>query len=84
MENNAVLDRQQEINAERVLKQSALIYFKQALKKQQFEACRELVTLAREFGADSAEVQLVITSYLTGDKPGGRNQVNKAKYRLSL
>ncbi len=84
METNAVLDPQQEINADGVLKQSALIYFQQALKKQEFEACSELVALAREFGAETADIQAIITSYLGGAKPGGRNQVNQAKYRLSL
>ena len=42
---------------ENPLKLTALIYLKEALLKQNYEICREVITLAKEFGASDDEVR---------------------------
>lgn len=39
------------------IKLTALLYLKEALLKQQYEVCDEIVALAREFGAADFEIQ---------------------------
>ena len=38
------------------LKLTALLYLKEALKREQYEKCSEIVALAKEFGAADYEV----------------------------
>ena len=46
------------------LKATALIYLKDALVKQEFEQCPELVQKAQYFGANRPEIKKVIAEYL--------------------
>ena len=39
------------------IKLTALLYLKEALLKQQYELCPEIVSVAREFGAAEFEIQ---------------------------
>lgn len=39
------------------LKLTALLYLKEALRKEQYEKCAEIVALAQEFGAAPFEIQ---------------------------
>ncbi len=39
------------------LKLTALLYLKEALARQQYEKCAEIVALAQEFGAAAFEIQ---------------------------
>lgn len=39
------------------IKLTALLYLKEALLKQQYELCPELISVAKEFGAASFEIQ---------------------------
>ena len=39
------------------VKLTALLYFKQALMKEQYELCPDLIAIAREFGAKEVEIQ---------------------------
>lgn len=36
---------------------TALIYLKEALLKEQYEACGDIITIAREFGARDREIK---------------------------
>jgi hypothetical protein len=62
-----------------LLKVTALVYFKDALVKQEFEACDELVALAKNFGASTSEVEEVVTDFLSGRKSNGRRETNRIK-----
>ena len=64
MEGNAILK-------DEVLKVSALLYFREALVKQEYEICAELAAAARELGVGQGEISEVIAAYLRGDKAGG-------------
>ncbi len=39
------------------VKLTALLYLKQALLKEQYEMCPDLIAIAREFGAKEVEIQ---------------------------
>lgn len=39
------------------VKLTALLYLKEALFKEQYELCSDLISIAREFGAASFEIQ---------------------------
>ena len=39
------------------IKLTALLYLKEALRKEQYEKCPEIITVAQEFGASPYEVQ---------------------------
>jgi hypothetical protein len=62
-----------------LLKVTALVYFKDALVKQEFEACEELIALAKNFGASTSEVTDVIISFIRGDKTSGGRETNRIK-----
>ena len=39
------------------VKLTALLYLKEALRKEQYELCPEIIAVAKEFGAASFEIQ---------------------------
>ena len=39
------------------VKLTALLYLKEALVKQQFEHCQDIISVAKEFGAGEVEIQ---------------------------
>ncbi len=43
--------------AENPLKLTALLYLKEALVKEQYEICRDIVSTAKEYGATEAEIR---------------------------
>lgn len=53
------------------LKATSLVYFKEALLKQEYEDCKEFVRTAKRFGAEQSEITAVIDEYL-GKGQGGR------------
>ena len=72
--------KQKELRTEDMLKLTALLYFREALIKEQFEDCAELVRTAKEYGADSRHIRAVIASTVRKDK-GGRTRVAYRKGR---
>ncbi len=67
-----------------VLKETALLYFNDALLKQTYEECAELLSLARKFGASQDEINEVIKDYLEGRKPRGQNEANQGSRLRAL
>ena len=53
---NAYPQRRKAVNKNPV-KLTALLYLKEALTKQQYEACPDIIAVAKEFGAAEVEVQ---------------------------
>jgi hypothetical protein len=68
---------------EPVLKTSALLYFKEALGRQEYESCAELAAAARELGAQQGEIDEAIAAHLRGDQAGapdeGKQPVNRLR-----
>ena len=56
-----------------LFKTTTLLYLRDALEKQSFEECKELVGIAKNYGAKPQEVQEVIADYIKGEPFGGRN-----------
>ena len=81
MEQEAVLNQAPAVATDDVLKLTALVYFQEALYKQQYEGCKELATAARKFGAQQAEVDAVIAAYLRDGGPAGQSGKNRIKQR---
>ena len=75
MEGNVILE-------DEVLKASALLYFREALVKQEYETCAQLAAAAKEHGAKQGEINEVIAAYLRGDKAGGAGGVKQPVNRL--
>ena len=63
--------------AEDTLKVTALLYFKEALAKEQYEDCAELIQTAKRFGAGEAEISTAIVEYLRPLRPAKPNEANK-------
>lgn len=62
MENNRILNNEKNkpIVRDEVLKATALLYFKDALFRERYEDCAELIRAAKGFGAEQAEISEVI------------------------
>ena len=59
-----------------LLKATALLYLKDALVKQEYESCAELLGSARNFGAEQGEIDEVIAlSLRKSSKEGGKRAV---------
>ena len=84
MRNNAILKEGNRFSdREEILKVTALLYLKDALLKEEYEDCQELVDSARNFGAHQSEINEVIAVYLR-EKEGGPIEANKVKSRLVI
>ena len=42
------------------VKQTALLYLKEALLKEQYEGCAEIIAAAKEFGASANEIRYLL------------------------
>lgn len=82
MNNNAILNEDQALGADQVLKVTALSYLQEALLGQEYENCAQLVEISKEFGASQGEIRELIAAFLQGDQPGGQSEAKPWKNRL--
>jgi len=61
-----------------LLKTTSLLYFKEALRDQQFEQCPTLIKTAKRFGAQNADIRKVINEYNNRGKTGRPNEADLA------
>ena len=80
MRNDTFLKDNGPITSEEILKVTALLYLKEALRKEQYEGCPELIRTAKGFGARQSEVRKVIVEYI-GTVKGRfpRNRITNVK-----
>jgi hypothetical protein len=57
------------------LRVTALSYLKEALVKERYEECAELIVAAKDFGASTRDVRVTIARAVRGLKAGGRGTV---------
>ena len=50
MENNVLLNEEQALGSDQLLKLTALLYLKEALVAQEYETCQELIDTAKNLG----------------------------------
>jgi hypothetical protein len=79
MRNNIVFEngKNQLIAPNAILKATSLLYFKEALLKEQYEDCKEFIRTAKRFGAQQDEIREVIAEYVGGGKGGRRNEADR-------
>jgi len=70
MENNAVLNAEQALGSDQLLKLTALLYLKEALVDQKFESCRELIDTAKNLGVTQSDISAEIANYLNVGNSG--------------
>ena len=61
------------------LKLTSLLYLKEALQKEQYEDCAELIEKAREFGANTSDISQIIADYIRRLNNGRRNGANQRR-----
>lgn len=70
-------------NTPEVLRLTALLYLQEAVAKQRYEECEELIALAKEFGAEQVDITIVLVQSALGVmKPIGGNVVEDPVNRL--
>ena len=67
MKNTVLINEEQALGTDQLLKLTALVYLKEALVTQKYEACRELIDTAKGLGVDPGDIKAVITDYLNTD-----------------
>ena len=80
MRNNTVLpnENNKPKAPDELLKTTSLLYFKEALRNQQFEQCPALIQTAKRFGAVNADIRKVINEYNKRGQAGRRNEADPA------
>jgi hypothetical protein len=63
-----------------ILKSTALLYLEEALFKEQYEDCDELIQSAKGFGAQLYEIKAVIFGFLNKGKGGLQNEASRNAY----
>jgi len=78
MRNNVVFTNTNKPTApDALLKTTSLLYFKEALRNQQYEQCAELIRSAKKFGARQSEIRKVIVGHLIRGRIGRQYEVDK-------
>jgi hypothetical protein len=79
MENNVVFNNGKTITVtfNDMLRVTALLYLKDALIKEEYEGCAELIKAAKSFGARQSEVSKVLTEYKFKLKAARQNEANQ-------
>jgi len=72
-------EKNKPIARDEVLKVTSLLYFKDALFNEKYEDCRELVRIAKRFGARKTDIRRVIAESNRGARVGRGNGANKGK-----
>ena len=57
--------------SDEILKATALLYLDEALRKEVYEDCTELIGIARKFGANKDEIDNLIFTSIRGIKRSG-------------
>ena len=70
-------NQNQATSSDTILKSTALLYLEEALFKEQFEDCDELIQTAKGFGAQLYEIKAVIFGYLNKGKGSLRNEATR-------
>jgi len=76
---NAFVGKQESepITADSLLKVTSLLYFEDALKRQQYEDCPGLTQAAQGFGVLQNEINKLIAGHLRELKTGRQNEANQ-------
>mgnify|MGYP000949388961 CR=1 FL=1 len=76
MEKNRVF-KKNKITRDEVLKVTTLLYFKEALLRERYEDCAELIRIAKGFGAEPGEVSGIIAECNRGEEAAWIGEANE-------
>ena len=65
------------LNQEHPIKRTALIYLKEALLKERYEECKDMIDIAREFGAADKDITDILAAYSLKLTPLRKNSPTK-------
>jgi hypothetical protein len=82
MKNNTLLNEEQALGTDELLKVTTLLYFKEALVAQQYETCQELIGTARNLGVNPGDISAVIADYLSPKRESKANPDRQKPNRL--
>lgn len=71
-------NQQKSSNHDQILKATALLYLKEALVKEEYEDCSNLIENAKDFGAEAKEISELILQHIRGVKVK-KEKVNGAR-----
>jgi len=71
-----LLNQEQALGKDQILKVTALLYLKEALEAQSMKLANELVDTAKDLGIDPGSISSLIAEHLYRDGPG-RQKVNR-------
>jgi hypothetical protein len=79
MKNNRFFKRAKNapVTRDEVLKTTSLLYIKEALCRERYEDCAELIRFAKEFGADQGEISGVIAEHNGGEEAAKTDEANQ-------
>ena len=80
MKNNVLLNEEQALGTDQLLKLTALVYLKEALEAQAYETCRELTDTAKKLGIDPGDISAVIAEHLKAGDPG-RQKASRLRFK---
>lgn len=72
------------VQADELLKVTALQYLADALTREQFEDCAQLIGTAKQYGASENDVKEILTAYIRNKarKPAEAYLINKYRQRF--
>jgi 4-aminobutyrate aminotransferase-like enzyme len=79
MSNNLLCNNNKPTIPNETLKATSLLYLREALLKQKYEDCTELIQTAKEFGAQQNEISGIIAEAVRGEQGGQQNEANKQR-----
>jgi len=78
MKNNLIFNNgKNKPTAENTLKVTALLCLREALLREQYETCADLIRRAKRYGAGQNEVSLALFEHTRGLKAGPQNEANQ-------
>ena len=63
--------------SDELLKTTSLLYFREALRNQQYEQCAELIRSAKRFGARQSEIRKVIGEHFRRGRVGRQYEADE-------
>ena len=68
------------LNHDHILKATALLYLKEALVKEEYEDCQELIQNAKDFGAETKEISGLLTEHIRGVQTNSKRVIGVRRF----
>ena len=68
------------LSHDHILKATALLYLKEALVKEEYEDCQELIQNAKDFGAEVKEISGLLAEHIRGVQAGSKKVIGVRRF----